>query len=388
MKASSASMRSRWFLYAFISCVRRSSFCVHVLFVVAVVDVHALVPELDGLVDGDVEEVAVVRDEDVGVGVVVEIVFEPVAGFEVEVVGGLVEQQQAGFLQQQLGERDAHLPAAGELFGLALPVFLGEAEAAEDGADLRVERVDVVDVELVGDVGVAVGGGGVLLGFRVGGGEGVGELFGFALEGVEVVEDGEALGEDGFAAQGEAVLREVAEGHAFDAGELAVVEGFDAAEDFEQRGFAGAVAADEAGALVRRDQPVDVFKEEFLAEAFAGGGELEHSLLFSHPKLGMLPVRTASALDVCIETPSYRWMRTRPSSSSTGPVLEPTPAVSHPAAGQTASAASPMGVVGDLDRHRVRCCVPCRAGMGSAQCRAHSAAARDREPRTALPVPR
>ena len=63
-----------------------------VLFVVAVVDVHALVPELDGLVDGDVEEVAVVRDEDVGVGVVVEIVFEPVAGFEVEVVGGLVEE--------------------------------------------------------------------------------------------------------------------------------------------------------------------------------------------------------------------------------------------------------------------------------------------------------
>ena len=54
------------------------------------VGVHALVPEFDGLVDGDVEEVAVVRDEDEGVGVVVEVVFEPVAGFEVEVIGGLV----------------------------------------------------------------------------------------------------------------------------------------------------------------------------------------------------------------------------------------------------------------------------------------------------------
>ena len=145
-----------------------------VFFVVAVVDVHALVPQLDGLVDGDVEEVAVVRDEDVGVGVVVEIVFEPVAGFEVEMVGGLVEQQERGFLQEKFGERDAHLPAAGELFGLALPVFFGEAEAAEDGADLRVEGVDVVDVELVGDVGVAVGGGGVLFGFWVGGRRGCG----------------------------------------------------------------------------------------------------------------------------------------------------------------------------------------------------------------------
>ncbi len=41
-------------------------------------------------------------------------------------------------------------------------------------------------------------------------------------------------------------------------------------EDFEERGFAGAVAADETSALVRRDEPVGVFEEEFLAEAFAG----------------------------------------------------------------------------------------------------------------------
>ena len=86
------------------------------------------------------------------------------------------------------------------------------------------------------------------------------------------------------AAEGEAVLREIAEGHAFDAGELAVVEGLDAGEDLEQGGFAGAVAADEADALVRRDQPVEVFEEEFLAEAFAGSGELEH-LLYSVPFL-------------------------------------------------------------------------------------------------------
>ncbi len=64
-----------------------------VFLVVAVIGVHALVPEFDGLVDGDVEEVAVVRDEDVGVGVVVEVVFEPVAGFDVEMVRRLVQKQ-------------------------------------------------------------------------------------------------------------------------------------------------------------------------------------------------------------------------------------------------------------------------------------------------------
>ena len=87
-------------------------FLLEVFLVVAVVDVQALVPDLDDLVDGDVEEVAVVGDEDVSVGIGAQIVFEPVAGFEVEVVGRFVEQQQAGLLQQQLGERDAHLPAA------------------------------------------------------------------------------------------------------------------------------------------------------------------------------------------------------------------------------------------------------------------------------------
>ena len=73
-----------------------------VLLVVAVVGVHALVPEFDGLVYSDVEEVAVVRDEDVGVGIVVEVVFEPVAGFDVEVIGGLVEERSEGFCSNSL----------------------------------------------------------------------------------------------------------------------------------------------------------------------------------------------------------------------------------------------------------------------------------------------
>ena len=47
-----------------------------------------------------------------------EIALQPIAGFEVKVVGGLIEQQQARLLQQQLGQSDAHLPAAGKLLRL------------------------------------------------------------------------------------------------------------------------------------------------------------------------------------------------------------------------------------------------------------------------------
>ena len=74
----------------------------------------------------DVQEVAVVRDQHERVRVGGEIAFQPVARFQIQVVGGLVEQQQVRLFEQQLGQRDAHLPAAGELFGAALPVALAE----------------------------------------------------------------------------------------------------------------------------------------------------------------------------------------------------------------------------------------------------------------------
>ncbi len=57
-----------------------------------------------------------------------------------------------------------------------------------------------------------------------------------------------------------------------------VVERFDAADHFQQSGFAGAVAADQTGAFLGRDQPVQVFKKQFMSEALASAGELQHSV--------------------------------------------------------------------------------------------------------------
>ena len=159
MKASRCSICSRWLRYA--ACELRAAlvFLREIFGVVALVDGEALVPDLDGAVDGDVEEIAVVGDEDVAEGIVLEVVLKPVAGFEIEMVGGLVEKQQIGLGEQQFGQRDAHLPAAGELIGLARPVFFAEAEAGEHGAHLRVERVAVEGVEALLQHGVALGGG-------------------------------------------------------------------------------------------------------------------------------------------------------------------------------------------------------------------------------------
>ena len=97
--------------------------------------------------DDGVEEVAVVRDQDHGVRIAAQVLLEPVAGLEVEVVGRLVEQQQPRLAQQQLGQRQAHLPAAREMLGRQLEVRRREAEAAQDGRDAELDRVAVADPE-------------------------------------------------------------------------------------------------------------------------------------------------------------------------------------------------------------------------------------------------
>ena len=59
----------------------------------------------------------------------------------------------------------------------------------------------------------------------------------------------------------------------------AVIERFDPGEDLQQRGFAGAVRAHQADAVVGRDHPVSVFEEELVAETFPGGGQLNHGVI-------------------------------------------------------------------------------------------------------------
>ena len=83
-----------------------------VLRVVAVVVGQGAEAHLRDALHGGVQEVAVVGDEHDGSRVVREVLLEPVAGRQVEVVRGLVHEQQVRPRQKQLGERDAHLPAA------------------------------------------------------------------------------------------------------------------------------------------------------------------------------------------------------------------------------------------------------------------------------------
>ena len=68
----------------------------------------------------------------------------------------LIEQQQARLLQQQLGQRDAHLPSAAEILAGALQIILRETEAQQHGSGFGFDGVAVLQAELLRQDGVAL----------------------------------------------------------------------------------------------------------------------------------------------------------------------------------------------------------------------------------------
>ena len=92
----------------------------HHVVVAAGVGDDGLVIDVGGVGGDGVEEVAVVGDGDEGAVVVLEEVLEPVDGVEIEVVGGLVEQQGFGLAEEGLRQQDADFLAALQLAHFAL----------------------------------------------------------------------------------------------------------------------------------------------------------------------------------------------------------------------------------------------------------------------------
>ena len=187
--------------------------------------------DLGHVVDHVVEEVAVVADHHAGEGRVGEQLLEPEDAFEIQVVGGLVEEEQVGLADQFAGDGEAALPAAGERFGAQAAI--GEAGAAQRLVDAR-GAFQIVEV-LAGD--------------------GVGD---------DLV-DGVALGEFG-------VLRHVADARVAAHGDGAGIGLELAGEDPEQGGLARAVAADQAEALAFGDAERDVLEQQAGAEGFGEAG--------------------------------------------------------------------------------------------------------------------
>ena len=165
-----------------------------------------------------------------GVAEAEEEIHDDLTGCGVEVSGGFVGEEEAGAGGEGAGEGDALLLAAAELAG-----EVGEAVAEAYG----FER----------------------LGGAVGGVAGAGQLHGNAdvFQGCHGGDEMEGLEHDahGAAAEpGQGVFVETGDVLAGDV-DLAAGDGFEAGEDHEEAGFAGAAGADDADGFALGDFEVD-----------------------------------------------------------------------------------------------------------------------------------
>ena len=127
--ALSVSMRERIWVLA-----------MHHFVVAAVVHDDGFVVDVGGVGADAVEEMAVVGDDDEHAFVFQQIILQPVDGIEVEVVGGLVEEQRRRAAEQGLRQQHADFLSALELAHLAFVERAFDAEAVEQGWRRRLPR--------------------------------------------------------------------------------------------------------------------------------------------------------------------------------------------------------------------------------------------------------
>ncbi|MOA35061.1 hypothetical protein D3C78_1564860 [compost metagenome] len=83
------------------------------------------------------------RDHDERAGIALEPILQPDDRVQVQVVGGLVQQQQVGRAHQRLRQVQAHAPAAGKAGQRQMHLLLREAQAGQQLLGARMHRVGV-----------------------------------------------------------------------------------------------------------------------------------------------------------------------------------------------------------------------------------------------------
>src|SRR5690606_17086234 len=191
---------------------------------------------------------AVVADEHERLAAAAQEGVEPGERGDVEVVGGLVEEQQIGILEEERRERRPHAPTAGERRGGLVEARAVEAEALEDPLRAVFAVVLLEMFELVVQLGERAREFELLL-LRGGRREGLlggGES---RLEALPARDRREHRLEERPLRGAHEVLREVADAGSPPKDELAGIRLGPACEDLHERGLARAVGSDEAHAV-------------------------------------------------------------------------------------------------------------------------------------------
>ena len=234
------------------------------------------VAQLGDAVGDGVDEVAVVADQDDRAGIVGQEPLEPFDRCQVEVVRGLVEQQQVRVGQQQPGEGHAHHPAPGELAHVPIGVAGGEPQAGQDPMGLGLDRPapellepmlqPPVFVHQLGQFGLVGGIGHLLL-----------DVGHAPADAGHRAGPGQHLGHHRVTARLGDFLAEVADDQVLAAGHGARVRALFAGDDLEQRRLAGAVGTDDGHPPAGAHLQADVAEQELGAVALGHAGQVDEA---------------------------------------------------------------------------------------------------------------
>ncbi len=103
-----------------------------------------------------VDEIVVMGDEQHRTLVVLQRDVQRIDGFEVEVVGWLVERKDVWLLHHQTAEDQPRGLAAGERIGWLEPFFAAEEHLAEDAADVLIACLRIEAMQPLGNRGALV----------------------------------------------------------------------------------------------------------------------------------------------------------------------------------------------------------------------------------------
>ena len=237
---------------------------------------EGVVPDLGDAVADLVEEEAVVGDEDDREGVPREVLLQPVARLDVQVVGRFVEQEHVRLHEEEPGQGDPHLPPPGELAAVPLPVGREKAEAAQHVPHLRLHGVAPLEAEFLLEMSEPLQERSMVGSIVRHGLQASGQFGDFPLDPLELFEGGHCLGEQGPAAAHDPVLGEVTDSRP--PGEDQVAGGMFhlAGDDPHEGGLARPVFADEADPFSLFQVPVYAGEEGFPREVFGELFQVEH----------------------------------------------------------------------------------------------------------------
>jgi len=99
--------------------------------IVAFVAEQLVMLDMENDLTHTVDKIPVVGNQHQGTGIAFQPLFQPQAGVHIQVVGGLIEQQQVGRAHQRLGQIEANAPAAGKTAHRAQTLLSGKSQSVD-----------------------------------------------------------------------------------------------------------------------------------------------------------------------------------------------------------------------------------------------------------------